>query len=400
MDDVRSPWVQLALCPDTPPALLRELLTQAPDDIAELTHILSAWLAGGAPPSNRELRLHETLHPSKDAWHALRNKVHQKRVQRSIELAEQWALGLSTADRTTFPKHTPRTLLTPDNPAWPRQLQTMPDPPALLYCLGEVSTLSAAQISLVGARRCSADGYRSAQELAQQLAQQGWVITSGLAQGIDSAAHKGCLLAAGRTIAVMATDANNCYPRQHHKLAGDILHANGCLITETPLGQPLARYCFPRRNRLISALSRGVIVVEAAEKSGTITTARHAADQGREVMAVPGSIRNPLVQGCHQLIRDGATLITKVEDVLDCIGLLNKAFNDESVAICPSRSTPLPTDSPQVATLLDAMGYDAAPLERLAVHTGFGAAELAVLLTQLELQKRVTRDTTGRYARC
>jgi len=400
MDDVTSPWLQLALCPDTPPALLRELLTQPTQNIHRLTQTLTAWLTGDVPSCAEQLQLPESLQASDDAWQALKNKINSKPVLQSVRRTQQWACGQPQERHPVFSAAAERTLLTPDNPAWPAQLHSMADPPALLFCRGNVSLLNAPQVALVGARRCSSDGHRSAQSLSKQLAQHGWTITSGLAQGIDGAAHQAALQSGGHTIAVMATDANHCYPRQHRALANNILQANGCVITETPLGQPLRRYCFPRRNRLISALSQGVIVVEAAEKSGTITTARHAAAQGREVMAVPGSIRNPHVQGCHQLIRDGATLITKVEDVLECIGSLNQAFSDELVAICPSSQTPSTTDSPQVATLLRAMGYDSAPLERLVADTEMSAAELVVLLTQLELQQRVTRDANGRYVRC
>ncbi len=264
---------------------------------------------------------------------------------------------------------------------------------------------------MVGARQSSIDGKSMAATLAHDLAARGWIITSGMALGIDTEAHLGCLRAGAPTIAVMATDPTGCYPRANKRLATRIVAEGGCLVTETQLGTPLKRYLFPRRNRLIAALSRGVVVVEAALKSGTITTAHHAANQGREVMAVPGSVRNPLVSGCHQLIRDGANLVTSAADVVECVGecrtgLLGQ-YSAINSAVQPQLRLEESTidhshgpDSAQAATLLDAMGYDPAPLDRLIRHTSMSAAELVSLLTQLELQGKISRDFAGRYSRC
>jgi len=396
MDDAASPWLRLALNQNTPNALLRELLSSPADELHQYTESLNQWLCADKPELSPPLSLPDTLQPSTEAWKNLATQLTSPTVDAAVQKVKDWASAAKN-----------RHLLTPDHPLWPIQLHTLPDPPALLYSIGEPALLAKDQIALVGARQCSLDGKITARQIARELAEMGWVITSGLALGIDTEAHLGCLEGDTPTLAVMATDAAGCYPRSNKSLATKILATGGCLITETPLGMPLERYCFPRRNRLISALSRGVVVVEAALKSGTITTAKHAATQGREVMAVPGSVRNPLIGGCHQLIRDGATLVTSASDVVECVGQctnLSSALyrTDEVIAVQRTRTTTAThgNDSPLAATLLQAMGYDAAPLERLVLHTGLSAAELVTLLTQLELQGRVSRDFAGRYSRC
>lgn len=400
MDDATSPWLRLALCPQTPNALLHELLSSPADELHQHTVSLRLWLNADKSNSAPPILLPDELQASATAWKTLAKQLSSSTVDAAVQKVTDWASAAND-----------RHLLTPDHPLWPMQLHTLPDPPALLYAIGEPTLLAKDQIAIVGARRCSVDGQLTARQLARELAGLGWVVTSGLALGIDTEAHLGCLEGGTPTLAVMATDAATCYPRSNRQLADKILASGGCLITETPLGMPLERYCFPRRNRLISALSRGVVVVEAALKSGTITTAKHAATQGREVMAVPGSVRNPLVGGCHQLIRDGATLVTSAADVVECTGgctgqssgQSNELWQNNEIDFEPqhkAKTTPHGTDSPQAATLLQAMGYDAAPLERLVLHTGMGAAELVTLLTQLELQGRVSRDFAGRYSRC
>lgn len=403
MDDYSSTWLRLALCQQTPTALKRELAIQLAEDAttgtARTSDALSAWLHSANKACGPNLPLN-ALKAGPDAWLSLADALLSNAVDKAIAKTVDWAHN--------SPSHH---VLTPAHALWPAQLHGQSDPPLLLYCIGQIAVLSQDQIAIVGARRASMDGKVTAKALSQDLSNSGWVITSGLAMGIDTAAHEGCLAGFSPTIAVMATDAATCYPKANRALASTIVQSGGCLITETPLGKPLERYCFPRRNRLISALSCGVVVVEAAIKSGTITTAKHAADQGREVMAVPGSVRNPNVTGCHQLIRDGATLVTSAADVVDCVP---KCRNDPATAnkrtsvvtegdsgkFAQSVSLHPPTDSEQVATLLDAMGYDAAPLERLVRLSALSATEAVTLLTQLELQGRVTRDLAGRYSRC
>lgn len=425
MDDDQTPWLRLALCPQTPSSLLRELLCSPP----ESTHPISQWLAhwlsdacqssplvpartnSSAPTvftrasqfdlSPPQLRLalpdEYTVEP---AWHKLRKAALSPQVSKAVDKARTWQAA--RADHH---------LLTPAHPAWPQQMHTLPDPPALLYVIGNPALLAMGQIAMVGARHCTVDGKQTAFDMAKTLAEQGWLITSGLALGIDTQAHRGCLTGGSPTVAVMATDATHIYPKANRSLAAEILEHQGCLITETPLGKPLARYCFPRRNRLISALSLGVVVIEAAIKSGSLSTANHAANQGREVMAVPGSVRNPKVTGCHELIRQGAGIVTSAADVMQnlppcqnslTLGTTRKKSEDtaQSATADAQVATNHGTDSNRVTTLLSAMGYDAAPLERLVTHTGWSVAEVVTLLMQLELQGQVTRDLAGRYSRC
>ena len=400
MDDAPSPWLRLALCPQTPHSLLRELLCSPVDTPAQRRLSLDSWLGAAPTDAPPPVAAYRTLQASKTAWQQLHSHLYAPAVDQSIEKALAWA---SAAED--------RHLITPDHPAWPSQLDHLQQPPAALYAIGNPQLLSADQVAMVGARRASMDAQTTALTMAGELAGLGWLVTSGLALGIDTQAHQGCIAGGAPTIAVMATDATQCYPRANRALAAKILAEGGCLLTETPLGMPLERYLFPRRNRLIAGLSHGVVVVEAAIKSGTITTAQHAAVQGREVMAVPGSVRNPRVGGCHQLIRDGAVLVTSAADVVECLG---ECRNDPIAQLprkSPSQVAAGVTDkfdengvncsnSKQVATLLDAMGYDSAPLERLVQHTNLSATELVTLLTQLELQGRVTRDLAGRYSRC
>lgn len=400
MDDASSPWLRLALCPKIPTDLLRELLHAAALSPIDVTDALAHWLHPNAAGTEPTLALPDDFLPSASAWKILARQLTSRAVDTAVTRSIHWAAQSND-----------RYLLTPEHPNWPSQLLALRDPPSLLYAIGDPAILIHDQISMVGARQSSIDGKRTASKLSRDLATKGWVITSGLALGIDTEAHLGCLDGGSPTIAVMATHADECYPRANQALANQIVTHGGCLITETSLGTPLKRYLFPRRNRLIAALSQGVVVVEAALRSGTITTAQHAATQGREVMAVPGSVRNPLVTGCHQLIRDGANLVTSAEDVVECVGVCRNRLDRQKTGKSPVMQPQLELENPSLddlhgssselaTTLLDAMGYDPAPLDRLIRHTGMSAAELVTLLTQLELQGKISRDFAGRYSRC
>ena len=220
-------------------------------------------------------------------------------------------------------------LIVLDDPRYPPRLRHLADPPLLLYLIGEPASLGRRQLAIVGSRRATALGRATATSLATALVRCGWTITSGLAEGIDGAAHEGALLAPGApapaapiptlaipTVAVMGTGIDRVYPARHHLLAQRIVAAGGALVTEFAPGiDPIAAN-FPRRNRLIAALADGVLVVEAARNSGSLITARLAADLGREVLAVPGSIHSPQSRGCHRLLRDGATLVEELADIL------------------------------------------------------------------------------------
>ena len=220
-----------------------------------------------------------------------------------------------------------RHILALDDPRYPAALLDLPDAPLLVYARGSLAALQPAAVAIVGSRRASHEGLRNAQALAEALARRGIVVTSGLAEGIDAAAHQGALegTPAGQasTIAVTGAGIDRIYPAHHLPLARRMLEQGGLVLSEQPLGSAPVRANFPRRNRMIAALSRGTLVVEAALRSGSLITARQAAELGREVMAVPGSIHNPLSHGCHHLIRDGATLIETVDDILQALGMVS-----------------------------------------------------------------------------
>ena len=203
-----------------------------------------------------------------------------------------------------------------DQPGYPFRLAQIADPPLALLLQGNPAPLHAPQLAIVGSRNASPAGRETAFEMASALAGLGFVVTSGLAEGVDGAAHRGAVTANGSTIAVLGTGPDRVYPRQHANLAKDICRL-GALVSEQPVGTPPRGFNFPRRNRIISGLSLGVLVVEAGAHSGSLITARLAAEQGREVFAIPGGIHNPLARGCHSLIRNGAKLVESVTDILE-----------------------------------------------------------------------------------
>jgi DNA processing protein len=206
-------------------------------------------------------------------------------------------------------------LIAPDSPLYPPLLMTIDQAPTVLFVRGDPAVLAAPQLAVIGSRHPTALGERTARDFAFHFASLGLVVTSGLALGIDAAGHRAALLAGGKTVAVCACGLDRIYPERHADLADDIA-TSGALVSEFPPGTPPLASHFPRRNRLISGLSVGVLVVEAAARSGSLVTARYAAEQGREVFAIPGSIHSPLSRGCHQLLRQGATLVECADDVL------------------------------------------------------------------------------------
>ena len=210
-------------------------------------------------------------------------------------------------------------LVTMDDAAYPGLLREIPDPPPLLYVRGDPTVLVRAQIVITGSRNPTAEGRRNAEEFATALSRAGLVVTAGMALGIDASAHHAAIQAAGCTIAVMGTGIDRVYPSQHRDLAHNIAR-QGAIVSELPLGSAPQRENFPRRNRIISGMSVGVLVVEAGIRSGSLITARLGAEQGREVFAIPGSIHSPLARGCHALIRQGAKLVENTSDVLEEIG--------------------------------------------------------------------------------
>lgn len=284
--------------------------------------------------------------------------------------------------------------LTFDDPRYPRLLREIPKPPPLLFVRGDHTCLSLPQVAIVGSRNSTAGGSENAERFARYLAECGFAITSGLALGIDAAAHQGALNAGGKTIAVMGTGIDLIYPARHRGLAQAILDAGGALVSEFPLGVTSQAANFPQRNRIISGLSGGTLVVEAAVQSGSLITASYALQHDREVFAIPGSIHNPLARGCHQLIRQGATLVETAEDIVDQLAGLISYKRQE--AIGSHRSLPLfhepakEASPPQVdaaeQALLDALGFDPLPLDLLAERTGADIGSLSAGLIALEIK--------------
>jgi DNA processing protein len=298
-------------------------------------------------------------------------------------------------------------LLVCDSPDFPVLLREIGSVPAALFVVGDPALLWTPQIAVVGARSASAAGLANARAFARAFALAGNTVTSGLAEGIDGAAHAAALDAGGKTVAVLGTGIDLVYPRQHAELAARIT-ANGALVSEYPPGVPGHPKHFPRRNRIISGLSLGTLVIEASLKSGSLTTARYAAEQGREVFALPGSIHNPLARGCHQLIREGAKLVETAQEVLDELhgvgallaeGLRERlaVTGEESLADTTRTATVIRSNDPDYATLLKALDHTPAALDELAARTGLPAAALSSMLLVLELDGVVAAEN-GRYA--
>ncbi len=283
---------------------------------------------------------------------------------------------------------------------YPRQLAALDDAPPLLFALGDVALLRQAQVAIVGSRRPTAAGRSLAARIARELAAAGLVITSGLALGIDAAAHESALASGGTTIAVCGTGPDVCYPARHRALYERIIE-RGLLITEFPPGTPPRAAHFPQRNRIISGLARGVVVVEAAADSGSLITARHALAQGREVLAVPGSPLNPLAAGCLALIRQGAVLVRGATDILPeiAVQIEENPQTDQQVGLpIAAPATPVRLDK-DYEMLLDALGFEPSTVDDLVERTGLGAGSVASMLLILELEGRVEARPGALYNR-
>lgn len=280
-----------------------------------------------------------------------------------------------------------RHILSLADPEYPRSLLEIADPPSVLYVRGNLKLLQKPGLAVVGSRNATPQGRQTAENFARALASQGLCIVSGLALGIDAAAHQGALAAQGGTIAVIGTGADRIYPARNRELAMAI-GEQGAIVSEFPLGTPAIASNFPRRNRIISGLSRGVLVVEAAPESGSLITARLAGEQGREVFAIPGSIHSPLARGCHKLIKQGAKLVETTQDILDELGCLPEPKN-----IAEETSTVADN------AILDALGHDPCSLDELAERTGFGADHLLGELLMLELAGQIAGLPGNRYQR-
>lgn len=259
--------------------------------------------------------------------------------------------------------------------ALPERLAAIADPPNRLYLRGTAAALDAPGVAIVGSRRGTRAGRDFAHALARDLASGGLVIVSGLAYGIDAAAHRGALAASGRTVAVLGSGLDQVYPRAHQGLARDILAADGAVVSEYPPDTGPRKHRFPERNRLISGLTLGVVVVEATTRSGSLITARMAAEQGREVMAVPGPVTSPLAGGCHRLLKSGAALIEDADDVLFAIGYERTDMASHSPATPPE----------ELAVLLEFVGAETTTLDHIVGATGLTPEAASEALVQLEL---------------
>jgi len=280
---------------------------------------------------------------------------------------------------------------------YPPQLADIHDPPLLLFTHGDVDYLRQPQLAIVGSRNPSRDGIELAGEFAAWLGDRGLTICSGLAAGIDAAAHRGALGSLAGTVAVTGTGLDRVYPAKHRDLAHQIA-ANGVLVSEFPPATPPLAGNFPRRNRIISGLSLGTLVVEAALQSGSLITARLALEQGRDVFALPGSIHNPLARGCHALIRDGAKLVETGEHILEeLVGALSRRNRQEPVQTAASGGAG--KLAPEYSELLAHMGYEPVSVDQLVQRSGLTAEQVSSMLLLLELEDSVRSRAGGRYSR-
>ncbi|MCO1333067.1 DNA-processing protein DprA [Microbulbifer sp. OS29] len=271
---------------------------------------------------------------------------------------------------------------------YPPLLAEISRPPPILYVRGDKTALHRPQIAMVGARRATVAGLDNARAFAAELASAGFAITSGLALGVDAAAHRGALQGGGSTIAVLGSGVDCIYPRHNRTLAADMLSAGGTLVSELPIGTRAEAKNFPRRNRIISGLSMGVLLVEAALRSGSLITARLALEQNREVFAIPGSIHNPMARGCHHLIKEGATLVETSGDIASQLGgLLAVPTVTDTIAV-----ERLPASQ---QLLIDALIGGPRSIEVLARDSGEGSGELMALLMQMELDGLVEQLPGG-----
>ena len=351
-------WLQLSLTPGLGAATIRGLLKQfgLPRAMLERPGSELARVMG---------------QPAVDA-------LRSDRVKEAVDRAVRWA-----GEKDHF-------VVTLADDTYPSLLLEIGDPPPVLYAHGRIDLLRQPAIAVVGSRNASAQGARNAEQFARSLGDAGLTIVSGLALGIDAAAHRGGLASRASTIAVLGTGIDVVYPTRNAELAAEIA-AHGLLLSEFPLGTSAIAHNFPRRNRLISGLARGCLVVEAAVESGSLITARCGADQGREVFAIPGSIHSPLSKGCHALIKSGAKLVESAEDVLaELSGFRASGFANAATSTAAGEAD---------SGILAVMGHDPVDVDSLCTRAGLSAEQVASELLRLELDGRVTALPGGLYQR-
>lgn len=319
-------------------------------------------------------------------------------------LSEELAIAIGSFDFLTleedwrWQQEPQQTILTWDDPFYPLLLKEIPDPPPVLYVRGQLKSFELPAIAIVGTRKPSILGQETAWRFAYELAQHGLSIVSGLALGIDSYAHKGCLAALGKTIAVMGTGLKQIYPYRHRDLAEEIVE-NGLLVSEFPLKNlPIAGH-FPRRNRIISGLSHATLVIEAAIKSGSLITARLALEQNREVLAVPGSIHNPQARGCHYLLQQGAKLVTSCVDVLEELQHLNLSSPIVDLASKLEKSDGKEGLASELENLVKCIEFESTTVDQIIARSGLKMTTVVCKLAELELQGFI-KAVSGGYMRC
>lgn len=302
-------------------------------------------------------------------------------------------------DRAWLAGHPEVRVLGLNDPDYPCLLREIHRPPPVLYVRGNLNALDLPQLAVVGSRSPTAGGLDNARRFSQYLAANGFAITSGLALGVDGAAHLGALEAGGVTIGVLGTGIDRIYPSRHRALAERILANRGALVSEFPLGTGPQAGNFPQRNRIISGLSAGTLVVEAALQSGSLITARHALQDNREVFAIPGSIHNPLARGCHSLIRQGATLVESGADLVRELGALlgyqQSLLEQPARGLGPESAEPEATFTLEEQAVLTALGHDPQDLDSLSERSRFDVGRLAAYLISLELKGAVTETPSG-----
>lgn len=291
-----------------------------------------------------------------------------------------------------------RHLIDWQHPAYPERLRGIANPPLALFVLGDPGLLAQPQLAMVGSRAATPQGLDNARAFAAELARRGLIVTSGLALGIDGAAHQGALDGGGATLAVCGTGLDRVYPARHKALAHALIERGGALVSELAPGAGARREHFPRRNRLIAGLSLGVLVVEASTESGSLITARLAAEQGREVFAIPGSIHNPLAKGCHRLIREGAKLVESIDDILLELAPQLSAWLQSQPVVPPAagpEASDLPEPDPESARLLSLLSDAPRDIDDLVAASGMKVELVSILLTRLELLGRVAVHAGG-----
>jgi len=349
------------------------------------TQQLQDWLILNRAPGIGPITINKLLKAFGSPHSILKDNI---RSLNKFKLSEETLLALKNPDwnaieRTCrWAEQAEQHILTLDNPKYPQLLRETASPPPVLYIKGKLDTLEQHKIAIVGSRNPTPLGHETAGSFAYRLSSLGLCVTSGLALGIDAAGHRGALKAEGTTIAVLGSGVESIYPKRHKALADEII-CNGCLVSEFPLNASPRPQHFPQRNRIISGLSLGTLVVEAKPRSGSLITAKFANEQGRDVFAIPGSIHNPLARGCHQLIRDGAKLVETVNDILEELGITSNII-DETTSN-QKRLHNFEGLERQHIKLLECVDFEVTSINQIIMRSQLSASEVTAMLLIPEL---------------